>query len=59
MNAVKRLMIKGVDQEVAEKLVKNGLLTPRAIRESTLTNLKDITELSATKTRNLRDKFAV
>ena len=57
MSATQKLVKKGIDREVAQKLTSNNLLTPRAIRKATVSKLREITGLSAAGANALKAKF--
>ena len=57
MSAKQKLVIKGLDAEVAEKLIVAGLHSPKLIRAATETRVKEITGLSKTKVKALKAVF--
>ena len=57
MSATQKLVKKGVDREIAQKLTSNNLLTPRAIRKATATKLKAVTGLNTAGVNALKAKF--
>lgn len=57
MSVTQKLVKKGVDREVAEKLASNNLLTPRAIRNASVAELRRVTGLSQSAANALKNKF--
>lgn len=57
MSAEKKLIIKGIAPEAAAKLVAAGLMTPKAIKSTTLIKLREITGLTQSGARKLKGLF--
>ena len=57
MSASVKLIKKGVDKEIARKLVEHGYYTPKVIRELDNDMLKKVTGLSLTKVRSLKKQL--
>ena len=57
MSATGKFIKLGVDKDVAEKLVSAKLFTPKSVKETSLSKLREITGLSQSATSELRNKF--